>query len=53
MLDMPYFMQNEKWYRFDEKKRKFVLTKDAPESAIYSYKKFEAELKKQRNSMYK
>lgn len=37
MLDMPYFMQNKAWYEFDFKKRRYVLTKQAPPKAKESY----------------
>lgn len=33
-------MKNPKWYKFDEKKRKYVLTTEAPPKARKSYKKF-------------
>lgn len=46
MLDMPYFMENEKWFYFDGKKRKFVLTKEAPAKAVKSYKDFYREEEK-------
>ena len=47
MLDMPYFMENEKWFYFDGKKRKFVLTKDAPSEAKRSYQEYYDELEKE------
>lgn len=47
MLDMPYFMENEKWFYFDGKKRKFVLTKEAPAEAKKSYREFYNELEKE------
>lgn len=40
MRDMPYFMKEKKWFEFDFKKRIYVLTKEAPEKAKESYKKF-------------
>lgn len=36
----PYFMQNEKWYKFDEDEFKYVLTDEAPEKAVQSYNEF-------------
>lgn len=45
MLDMPYFMKNKEWYRFDYEKRMYVLTEKAPQKAKESYKKFHKELK--------
>lgn len=46
MIDEPYFMQNDKWYYFDYKKRMYVLTEQATERAKKSYKEFYRELKK-------
>jgi len=40
ILEKPYFMTNESWYRFDEDKFKYVLTDEAPDEAIKSYKEF-------------
>lgn len=40
MVDMPYFMENEKWYYFDYSKRRYMLTKDAPKKAQKSYDEF-------------
>ncbi|MGL4999779.1 MAG: hypothetical protein ACRC5T_12490 [Cetobacterium sp.] len=36
----PYFMTNEKWYKFDENERKLVLTKEATKEAKKSYEEF-------------
>lgn len=44
MTDMPYFMTNDEWFRFDLKKRKYVLTDKAPQKAIDSYKEFYSEV---------
>ena len=44
MLDMPYFMRNEEWFYFDEKKQRFVLTEKATEKAKQSYEVFYEEL---------
>lgn len=40
ILEEPYFMTNESWYRFDEDKFKYVLTDEAPDEAVKSYKEF-------------
>lgn len=40
MTDIPYFMTNDKWFEFDLKQRKYVLTDDAPEKARKSYKDY-------------
>lgn len=40
MRDMPYFMNNEEWFRFDFDKRIFVLTEKAPEKAKESYNEY-------------
>ena len=56
MLDMPYFMTNKEWYRFDFEKDKFVLTEKAPEEAKKSYKKYmkeEENPRKYKNESYK
>lgn len=45
MVDMPYFMTDEKWYYFDYEKKKYVTTKEAPEEAKASLKEFYKELK--------
>lgn len=37
MMDMPYFMEDDSWYYFDLKKRKYVLTDEAPDKARQSY----------------
>ena len=38
MLDMPYFMEDESWYYFDN--GRFVLTDKAPEKARESLDQF-------------
>lgn len=43
-LDMPYFLQNEDWYYFDFKSKKYILTSIAPEKAKQSYFDFYDEL---------
>lgn len=44
MVDMPYFMENEDWYYFDFKKRKYMLTAEAPDKAKESYEQFYKEV---------
>lgn len=48
MLDMPYFMTNKEWYRFDYDKDTFVLTEKAPEKAKKSYEEYIKEIKNPR-----
>ena len=40
MKDMPYFMTEKKWYRFDFTKKMFVLTKYATDKAKQSYEEY-------------
>lgn len=40
MLDIPYFMTNREWYRFDFNKRKYVLTDKATPEAVESYNEY-------------
>lgn len=40
MQDMPYFMNDEKWYFFDFSKQVFMLTEEAPKKAKESYELF-------------
>ena len=47
MLDMPYFMTNEDWFRFDSESKKFVLTDNAPKKAKESYEKYYKDIEKQ------
>ena len=49
VIDMPYFMTNKKWYRFDYKKKKFVLTDDAPKEAKKSYEKYMEQVARENN----
>ena len=44
MLDMPYFMENEEWYEYDWKNKKYILTDKAPEKAKKSYEEFYKQL---------
>ena len=48
MMDMPYFLENEEWYKEyrDERGRlKFKLTDKAPQKAVYSYNEYYEDLK--------
>ena len=47
MLDMPYFMENKEWYKFDFEVGKYVLTDKAPEKAKESYEEFCRDLEKE------
>ena len=40
MVDMPYFMSDERWFEFDFDKRIFVLTEEAPAEAQKSYEEY-------------
>lgn len=40
MKEMPYFMTNSVWYKFDFDKKMFVLTEHATEKAKESYKEY-------------
>lgn len=40
MIDMPYFMENKKWYYFDYDERKYMLTDEAPTEARVSYDEY-------------
>ena len=40
MIEMPYFMTNSAWYKFDFAQRIFVLTEHATEKAKESYKEY-------------
>lgn len=39
-LPEPYFMKDPKWFYFDEKEFKYMLTDKAPKEARKSYKEF-------------
>ena len=41
---MPYFMENEEWYEYDWKNKKYILTNKAPEKAKESYEEFYKQL---------
>lgn len=48
MMDMPYFLENEEWYKEyrDERGRlKFKLTDKAPQKAVDSYNEYYEYLK--------
>lgn len=40
--EKPYFMENNKWYYFDETEFCYKLTPEAPPEAQKSYKEFYA-----------
>lgn len=44
MVDRPYFMDNKDWYKFDFKKKQYVLTDKAPEKAEQSLKEYYADV---------
>lgn len=48
MLDMPYFMTNDEWYRFDYTKKMYVLTDKAPDKAKESYKEWLKDIDRQK-----
>lgn len=49
MIEMPYFMTNPIWYKFDFTQRIFVLTDYATEKAKGSYKEYLLYRKKNEN----
>ncbi len=40
MNEMPYFMENEEWFTYDQKTNTYTLTDKAPPKAIESYQEF-------------
>ena len=40
MIDRPYFMEDESWYRFDTGKKRFVLTSEAQKKKKKSLEDF-------------
>ena len=44
MVDMPYFMTDDKWYYYDYDDKKYKLTDEAPEKAKESYVEFYKEV---------
>lgn len=46
MIEKPYFLENEEWYYFDEKKFCYKLTDKATEKAKQSYQDFYEELER-------
>lgn len=40
LIEKPYFLTNKKWYKYDEKKKKYILTNNAPKKAQESYEEF-------------
>lgn len=41
--DLPFFMSNKDWYKFDGEKRIYVPTDKTPPEAIKSMEKFNSE----------
>ena len=41
--DLPYFMNNKDWYYFDEEENLYKPTNKAPQKAITSINRFNAE----------
>lgn len=39
-VEMPYFLNNEEWYYYDEDEEMYKLTDKAPKEAIESYDAF-------------
>jgi hypothetical protein len=48
IINMPYFMKNEKWYTWTEEEG-YKLTNVAPEEAVQSYDQFMKEIKSELN----
>ena len=46
LIEKPYFLTNKKWYEYDEKGKKYILTNKAPQKAIESYKDFYKQINK-------
>lgn len=44
-LAKPYFMEDPRWYYFDEKEFCYKLTEKAPETAKKSYEEFYMQLR--------
>lgn len=40
LIEKPYFLTNKKWYEYDEKEKKYILTSKAPQKAKESYNEF-------------
>ena len=39
-IEQPLFMNNEKWYYYDNKEEKYMLTQEAPPEAVKSHEEF-------------
>lgn len=39
-IEKPYFMENKKWFTFNQETGKIELTKEAPPKAVESYNAF-------------
>ena len=46
LVEKPYFLTNKKWFKYDEKNKKYILTDKAPQKAIESYKDFYKQINK-------
>lgn len=51
MQDRPFFMSNDKWYRFDFYKRMYVLTEYAPKEAKDSYDEYIKRIKSKQKDL--
>jgi len=51
MRDRPYFMSDDKWYRFDFYKRMYVLTEFAPKEAKKSYDEYIKNLRSKQRTL--
>ena len=40
LIEKPYFLTNKEWFKYDEKKKIYIITDKAPEKARKSYKEF-------------
>ena len=40
LVEKPYFLTNKKWFKYDKKSKKYILTDKAPEKAQESYEEF-------------
>ena len=53
LVKPPYYMTNEEWYHFDEKQKKYVLTKKAPAEAVKNYNERQEYFERQRQERKK
>ncbi len=42
-IEIPYFMENEEWFYYDNEKEIYILTEKAPEKARRSYYEYYSE----------